>query len=104
MHVIEVAPEGVGWMLTGPGEPLFFHSGRWAEQAARRLAAAFASTGQFAELRIWDRAGGLAGAIRFRPAQLFDSPPQPRRPLAPAQIAQRPPSRPLRTPAHACQT
>lgn len=84
MHVIEVAPEGAGWMLTGLGEPLFFHSGRWAEQSARRLAAAVASNGGFAELRIFDRGGRLAGALRFTPPPLFEAAPQPRRgaPLA----------------------
>jgi hypothetical protein len=90
MQLIEVAPQGAGWMLTGPGEPLFFHSGRWAEQTARRLASAIAEAGHFAELRIWDRAGGLAGALRFKPPHLREAAPEPRRPVRPTS---RPPVR-----------
>jgi hypothetical protein len=65
VHFVQVMPQGVGWSVHGCGEPLFFRSGRWAEQTARRLAQALARGCAGVELYIHDRSGSLAGRFVF---------------------------------------
>jgi hypothetical protein len=65
MSVIHVVPQAVGWAVMGCGEPLFFRAGAPAERAGRRIAEALAAGGGPVELLIADRAGRLAGRVRF---------------------------------------
>jgi hypothetical protein len=65
MLLVQVLPQDIGWTVVGGGEPLFFRSGRWAEQAGRRLAAALAATRGSVELCIRDRSGEIAGRLCF---------------------------------------
>ena len=64
VRTVEVLPEGVGWSVHGCGEPLFFRSGRWAENTARRFAQALSSDGHAVDLYIRDRSGSLVGRFQ----------------------------------------
>jgi hypothetical protein len=74
VHIFEVSPVAVGWVVKGCGEPLFFHSGGAAERTARKVAAALAAR-QSVELRISDRTGRVASSLRWSPSE--KAPPMP---------------------------
>ena len=62
---IRVEPQGVGWVILGCGEPLYFRSGAWAVHTARRLATAQALHGAV-ELLVADRSGRVAVPSHLR--------------------------------------
>jgi hypothetical protein len=64
---IELFPSSEGWALKSPvlREPVFFRSGRAAEDEARALAARLVRAGQTAELVVTLRDGSLGGRLAF---------------------------------------
>jgi hypothetical protein len=73
-RVISVSPVGDGWAVRTDAfeSEMLFLSGAKAEAAARRLAGAWARSGESAEIRIFLRDGALAGRfdIPARPVAL----------------------------------
>src|SRR5689334_22134224 len=69
-EVVSVAATPGGWTVQADGlaGPLVFRSGARAEEAARRLADAYAMAGRSAEVRITARDGVLAGRFISVPA------------------------------------
>ena len=65
MRIFKVSAGTLGWQLSGLGEPTFYRSGARAEVAARRLALAASRCGEPVELQVFDRAGTMAGLLRF---------------------------------------
>ena len=69
LRLIVVEPLAKGWAVRQPsiGNSWVFPSGAKAEDAARRLGASLAGSGQPAEIQVYVRGGALAGRF-FCPA------------------------------------